>query len=222
MLELKDYTFEELSKYIGSNSVENIKRKLRSYDVEFIQKGRGRNSIYSITKINDPLRVFFILDVGVSPQIDWKKFRNFLYVVLNDDDFGWRPDEMKEEYMRAAGMGMSRQTISRYTKILMDYGLISKSCYDCVYYKVYKDFGVQKHEIITREEYSSAWKIYWRCKKEEGYDTGAAFTAMYNALGGIPRKSYVIEFFPWYEDLMNWITEMILKDNIASREIEGS
>lgn len=212
MLDLKEYTYNEISAYLGSNGVQAINRKLNNYGVKYKQVGRGRNSRYTITEISDPFKVFSICDMGVPAQTDWKKFRNFMYVLLCADDFGWRPNEMKEEYLRKIGMGISRQTIANYIKRLENYGIVGQpSETDCVYYKVYKEYGVQKHILITKKEYGMAWSVYFQCKAN-GYDTGAAYNCMYNKIGGVPRKSYGVNICPFYNELVDWIITIILED----------
>lgn len=214
MIEERKYSFEELSKCLGSNDVQGIKRKLDGYGVEFERTGRGRSSCYTITKIKDPFKVFSIMEMGFPAQTDWEKFRNFMYVLLCDDDFGWRPDEMKEEYLRKAGKDVSRQTIAKYINRLEKYGIIGTPSGDYKYYKVFKEHNIQKHEIITKQEYCAAWKIYWQCIAE-GYDSRSAYKSMYNRMGGVPRKSLVMNLCPFYEEITDWILKTLLEDIVS-------
>ena len=88
---------------------------------------------------------------------------------------------------------MSRQTIGKYRHKLEDLGLIA-SVGDYVYYRVYKEFGVQEHEIITQEEYSKAWKSYWQYRSAHpDADSAPAYRHMYNEFGGVPRKQRRVE-----------------------------
>ena len=80
------------------------------------------------------------------------KLRDFVFYLMSDDNFNWRPAEMMEEYLRNEGRGISRQTIGKYLQHFEALCLFVRTD-DFVYYKVKKNYGVQEHEIITKEEY---------------------------------------------------------------------
>lgn len=212
MLECREYQYEELSKYLGTKDPQGIGRKLNNYDVEFSKSGTGQKTRYNITAINNPFKVFAVFELGAPPQTDFKKFAYFIYLLLNYDGFNGMGAEMMEEFLRDKPVNISRQTISKYIKRLEDNNYISTSFSDFVYYKVYKKYGVQTHEIVPREEYSAAWKIYWDCKEKKGYDSSAAFITMYNKFGGVPRKHPLIEPNVFYKDVMDWLTDILYKD----------
>ena len=216
MITLQTYNFSELSSYLNTTDVQGTERKLRNYGISFTAEGRGRNRKFTITEISDPFKVFSVFDLGMAPQTDFAKFRYFVYLLLSDEDFAWRPAEMMEEYLRQSDNGISRQVVSKYLNKLSDYGLISMGFGDFTYYKVFKIQGVQCHEIITREEYAKAWKIYWDCK-ELGYESGAAYSAMYNRFGGVPRKHSIIEKNAFYNDLVDWLLTTLM-DELGDKE----
>ena len=57
MLEIKEYTFQELCTILGSNSKKSIDGKLKRYNIEFISTGRSPRLTYTIQKINDPFKI---------------------------------------------------------------------------------------------------------------------------------------------------------------------
>lgn len=111
MLEERTYSIKELSAILGTNSKQATDRKLEANKIKYIVEGRGNKSIYTITKIQDRFRVFCIFDLGFDPHTDFTKLRDFIFYLLGDADFSWRPMEMMEEYLRIEGKSISRQTI---------------------------------------------------------------------------------------------------------------
>lgn len=212
MLERGTYTIKELSAIIGTNGKSATDRKLNTYKISYRSEGHGNNLTYTITEIPDRFRVFCVFDLRFSPQTDFCKLRDFFFYLLGDDDFNWRPMEMMEEYLRIAGCGMSRQTISGYIRRLERLNLIAGG--DYVFYRVYNDFGVQRHEIITKEAYSTAWGIYWR-KRGEGYDSKAAYSTMYNAFKGVPRKQRRIEQNGLCNDTLSLLSELVSESYVS-------
>lgn len=206
MLEERTYSIRELSAILGTNGKQAINRKLETNKVKYTVEGRGDKSIYTITKIQDRFRVFCIFDLGFSPHTDFTKLRDFIFFLLGDDDFSWRPMEMMEEYLRIEGKGISRQTISKYIAQLKNLHLIADT--DFVYYRVYHCGDIQKHELISKEEYSKAWAIYWDMKNC-GYDSETAFSIMYSALGGVPRKQRKLEQNAIFQDTLSLLSELV-------------
>lgn len=212
MLECRCYEYEELSKYLGTIDPQGIERKLKTYGVEFSKSGRGKKSIYNISAINEPFKVFAVFELEADPHTDFQKLAYFIYLVLNDEGFNGMGAEMMEEYLRKKPFGMSRQTISKYLDLLEEQNLIALLRSDCVYYRVYKKYGVQTHDVVERKEYCDAWKVYWDCINNKGYDSSAAFQTMYNKFGGVPRKHPTIGLNVFYKDVLDWLTEILEKD----------
>lgn len=215
MLEPKTYSIKELSAIIGTTGKQATDRKLRSYRISYTNTGHGDSLTYTITDIPDRFKVFCVFDLGFNPRTDFRKLRDFLFYLLGDDDFQWRPMELMEEYLRKAGKGVSRQTISHYIERLETLNLFSGG--DFVYYRVYKYFGVQKHEIVTREEYSAAWRLYWE-KRNQGYDSRAAYSCMYSAFEGVPRKQRRLEGNAFYIDTYNLLSELIAESYLLEND----
>lgn len=188
MLEKRTYTYAELSAMFGTRYNHGIRRRLDTMGVIYNVKGRGGGTIFEIREITDPFKAFCILDLGFDPHTDFRKLRNFLFYFLNDDDFNWKPYEAMGEFLRMEGNTISRQTISGYLRRLESNNLIYLNG-EAVYYKVFNEDGERKYEFITKDEYSTAWKIYWEEKEKSG-DSRSAFAIMKSCLGGIPKKHF--------------------------------
>jgi len=218
MLKKKVYSAKELYALIGTASKEATDRKLGRYEIEYTTCGRGDTLTYTITNIHDPFKVFCVFDLGFAPQTDFDKLCDFIFFLLNDDDFTWRPFEMMEEYLRIAGRGISRQTLANYTRHLERNDIVSTTAGDFVYYRVYKHYGVQQHEIVEKAAYSAAWKVYWDAR-ERGYDSRAAYDVMYNVFQGTPRKQRIIVQNAFTQDIVSYLSELVaerLNDKYAS------
>ena len=207
MLEKRVYKFDELADYLGTRSNQGLRRKLDSNGIQFQEAGRGRMKTFTIIDIPDPFKVYCVYDLGIDYRTDFKKFRDFVSLLLSEPDFSWRPMEMMEEYLRIEGRNISRQTIANYIRKLDQLELISTHG-EFVYYKVYHEGPDQKHEIISKEQYCAAWAVYWD-KRNDGYDSLAAFSCMYHFLGGAPRKQERITQNAFYLDILNTLSELV-------------
>ena len=207
MLELKTYGFAEIAAYLQVRRSRGVRDKLRSYGVEYSEGGghADQSKTYTITAIQDPFKLFCVFDLGIAPQTDFSKLRDFTVYLLTVEDFKWRPMEMMEEYLRRFANGPSRQTISNYIKLFSDRDLIAMNG-DFVYYRVYHDRGVQKHEIITKEQYAAAWAVYWD-RRNNGAESSAAYSTMYSWLKGVPRKQQKITPNGIYRDELEKLEE---------------
>lgn len=221
-LALRKYTLRELRNILGTSDKQGTDRKLEHYGYGYLpdKHGWGDTRIYTITSLPDALHrfsMFCISSLGFSPQIEFRKLRDFVFFLFTDPDFDWRPDEMMEEYLRLAGHKISRPTIAKYKQRLEEAGLIDTIFGDFVYYKVYKNCGVQEHEIITKEEYSKAWKLYWNWRNAHpDEDSRPAYKHMYNKFGGVPRKQRRVNRNEFYkkerETLVELATASILEE----------
>ena len=211
-LELRDYPIGLLEKLIGTKGKQATDRKLEKYGYGFSSNGRGTKRIYTITSLPDAFhqfKSFCVFSLGLPNNLDYVKFRDFIYLFLSDEDFNWRPDEQKEEYTRLLGKGISRQTIADYTSHLKKLGFVNTNIGDFVYYKVNKNCGVQEQKIITREEYSSAWKMYWEWRNTHpDEDSEPAYKHMYNKFEGVPRKQRKPTFNGIYNNNINRLLEL--------------
>lgn len=221
-LTLRDYPLGVLENLIGSRGKQAIDRKLTAYGYGFISTGRGKTRVYTITALPNAqarFKSYCVFTLGFDPGTNFIKLRDFVFYLLADENFAWRPDEMMEEYLRLEGRGMARQTISRYRHHLENLELIAPMG-DFVYYKVFKRYGVQEHQIITAEEYGQAWRYYfeWRDANPDE-DSRPAYRHMYNRFGGVPRKQRKIETLPFHAEKVNTLYELVSASILE--EIDG-
>lgn len=221
-LTTRDYPIGVLENLIGSRGKQAIDRKLEKYEYGFTSTGTGNSRIYTITELPNAqarFKSYCVFSLGFSPQTDFVKLRDFVFYLAYDADFSGKPDEMMEEYLRLEGRGMSRQTIGSYRRKLEAMDFFTPMG-DFVYYRVYKEYGVQKHEIITAEEYRRAWGYYfdWRNANPDE-DSKPAYSYMYNKFGGVPRKQRKIVRLPFYAEKINTLFE--LASNAIMEEIDG-
>ena len=222
MLELRDYPLGVLENLIGTKGKQATDRKLNAYGYGYTSAGNGKKRVYTLTALPDAFnqfRSYCVFSLGLSTQTDFVKFRDFVFYLENDMDFRGMSDEMMEEYLRMEKHGMSRQTIGKYRRLLEDLGYLAPVG-DFVYYRVYKDYGVQKHEVITAEEYKMAWGYYfdWRAAHPDE-DSRPAYSHMYSKFKGVPRKQRKIEDNAIYAKELNTLYE--LTTNSIMEEING-
>lgn len=126
-LTLRDYPLGVLRNILGTSDKQGTDRKLEKYGYGFTSTGRGNTRVYTITSLPDAFhrfRSYCVFNLGFSPNDDFVKVRDFLYLLLGDEDFNWLPDEAKEVYTRLIGKGISRQTIAKYTRQLEKTGFV--------------------------------------------------------------------------------------------------
>lgn len=189
MIEVRDYSKAEISAILRTRNKQQIDNKLNNYDIEFFSTGSGNNRMYHITQLNDPFKVFAILELGFEAQTDFCKLRNFYYYFFNDEEFSAMPDEVKEQRMRSAGMSVSRQTIASYLRKLDATEMINRNSYNYIYYFAYK--GTQR--ITDKTEYSKAWSEYWRDIVYKGNNSFGAIEKMRANYGGVAKKQAIPE-----------------------------
>ncbi len=171
---------------LGVKDNQGAQRKLSRYGVRFFVNGWGKNASFNITAIDDPFKVYCILEMGFDANCDFKKLRNYLFFLLGEDEYCWLPDEPMEKYMRSKGFYLSRQTITKYREHLERLNYIHGG--DFIYYRVYRDDrDRQCYQQVEKEEYNKAWRVYWDMRND-GADSELAFACMYSAFGGVPRK----------------------------------
>lgn len=186
LLECKAYPAPEMWQMLGVKDNQGAQRKLSRYGVRFFVNGWGKNASFNITAINDPFKVYCILEMGFDANCDFKKLRNYLFFLLGEDEYCWLPDEPMEKHMRSKGFYLSRQTITKYREHLERLNYIHGG--DFIYYRVYRDDrDRQCYQQVEKEEYNKAWRVYWDMRND-GADSELAFACMYSAFGGVPRK----------------------------------
>ena len=207
MLEKRLYKFDEIADYLGTRNNQGLRNKLQRYGVKFQEEGRGRMKTFNILSIPDPFPLYCVFDLGIDYRTDFKKLRDFTFFLLRDDDFSGRSGEMMEEYLHNGGYQISRQTIAKYIALYERMDLIATNG-ETVYYRVYHEGLLQKHEVITKELYCKAWSVYWK-KRRKNADSLLAFRCMYNFLDGVPRKQNKIVKNGFYNDTLNTLSELV-------------
>ncbi|MEE1263150.1 hypothetical protein [Ruminococcus sp.] len=207
MLEKRLYKFDEIADYLGTRNNQGLRNKLQRYGVKFQEEGRGRMKTFNILSIPDPFPLYCVFDLGIDYRTDFKKLRDFTFFLLRDDDFSGRSGEMMEEYLHNGGYQISRQTIAKYIALYERMDLIATNG-ETVYYRVYHEGLLQKHEVITKELYCKAWSVYWK-KRRKNADSLLAFRCMYNFLDGVPRKQNKIVKNGFYTDTLNSLSELV-------------
>ena len=207
MLEHRRYTFNEIADYLGTQSNQGIRRKLERYGVEFQEEGRGRMKTFNILSIPDRFPLYCVFDLEIDYRTDFKKLRDFTFFLLGDEDFTGKSCEMMEQYLRYGGYLISRQTISKYLALYEKKELIAMNG-EYIYYRVYHDGTLQKHEVITKEQYCAAWNEYWNVRRD-GASSLTAFRHMYDSFNGVPRKQQKAEFNVFAIETLNTLSELV-------------
>ncbi len=216
MIEFREYGKAELASILGTRDRQGLVRKLDSWGILHDEpRGRGEYMTVNITGITDPFKVYALTELGVSPQTDFTKLRNFLYYFLNDEEFSAMPDEVQESRMRAEGRGVSRQTIATYKERLERLGYIDTAPKNCIYYFAYKD----TQRIVEREEYLRAWHQYWN-DRDNGLNSFDAISRMRQNYGGVARKQSIPEFNGIYTSQIKTLNTYIQES--LECEIEAS
>lgn len=187
MLECKIYTYPELSALFQTRDSQGIRRRLNRWGVQYETKGRGAGTTFTIQKIDKPFEMYCMLDLGFSPNTDFRKLSLFLYYLFNDDGFAGLPCEMMEARINADDLVLTRQTIERYLQKLNDKNLLLRNSGDYHYYFAKKGNLTD----TTQEEYSQAWREYWQVKAD-GCSAQEAIFQMCQKYGGVARKQAII------------------------------
>lgn len=182
----RSYSKSELNVMLGKSSVQALQRKLKRYGVTFHTTGRGEKSKYEILDIDDPFKLFCIIELDFEANADFDKIQYFYYYFFNDDEFAAMPDEEKAQQMSERGCPVTRQTIKRYTQKLERKIWIAKDTENCIYYFVRGN----ERRIVEKEEYSKAWKEYWH-DKDDGLSSEDAIINMRTKYNGVARKQPV-------------------------------
>lgn len=207
LLECKAYPAPEMWQMLGVKDNQGAQRKLSRYGVRFFANGWGKNASFNITAIDDPFKVYCILEMGFDANCDFKKLRNYLFFLLGEDEYCWLPDEPMEKYMRSKGFYLSRQTITKYREHLERLNYIHGG--DFIYYRVYRDDrDRQCYQQVEKEEYSKAWRVYWDMRND-GADSELAFACMYSAFGGVPRKQAKLIKNAFHLKELNYLLDLV-------------
>lgn len=220
MIELKTYSYEELAEILHTKNNQGIKRKLMNYEVIYNCTGRGKNIEFHIQQIQNPFKLFCILELDIPAQSDFRLLRNFFFYFFGDEDFSKLPMNEMEVRMRADNRHISRQTIAKWIEYLRERNFLLLDDFECIYYRSAYINGIHELEEIPKETYKKAWAQYWKMR-DRGFSASAAFATMYETLGGKPVKVKIPQFNGIYMDTVNTLFQLAsdsIEQEIANNE----
>lgn len=210
MLECRTYSYAELSALLHTRDRQGIVRRFERWEVKYTTTGRGTGQKFAITEIGNPFKVYCILDLGFSPQTDFTKLAFFTYYLLCDDEFQQLPSAQMEEYLRADGHTLSRQTISNYLLCLEAASLVCRG-FDYLYYFAFGEYHKDTDEIT----YKRAWSEHWE-RIQQGWPSSESIVQMRMDYGGVARKHPLLIFSaffnPMYGQIIDWALEAMNVD----------
>lgn len=214
MLEVRQYTRNEVAEILHTRDNQGIQRKLDRWGIKFSVTGRGDNRVYIIQKIPEKceFKILCMTDLGMNPQTDFTLFRNFVYYFMNDPDFRWLPDTALEQKMTEHGSHISQQTIRAYKRCMERANLTVEDGY--VYY--FAAHGNRR--IVEVEEYKAAWAEYWEYR--ERLDHAEAMARIFKKYGGYPKKSSSITGNAFTQALWNKLNALACAG--VERELSNS
>ncbi|MCH5198008.1 MAG: hypothetical protein J1E34_03780 [Oscillospiraceae bacterium] len=228
MLEIKEYTYNELSQIFGTSDRQGIKRKLRSYDIKYETQGRGERTVYKILEIPNKFKLFCITELQFPAQANFEKMLYYYYYFFNDDTFAGLPNQEQANIFMEQLFNVSRQTIANWVRYLEQANYVYLSNYDCKYYAVTKDkfTGQKLLTEISHEKYSRGWSAYWGIRRERPREeSGFAWREAMEIWGGCACKHRLPLQNAFYidkiEELINIIND-IVSDKILNGEIPAS
>ena len=134
----------------------------------------------------------------------------FLPIILCDDEFQQLPSAQMEEYLRADGHTLSRQTISNYLLCLEAASLICRG-FDYLYYFAFGGYHKDTDEIT----YKRAWSEHWE-RIQQGWPSSESIVQMRMDYGGVARKHPLLIFSaffnPMYGQIIDWALEAMNVD----------
>lgn len=204
VLECKTYTYSELSELFHTRDNQGIKRRLDRWGVQYEVKGRGAGTTFHIQEIEKRFEMYCVLDLGFSSNTDFGKLSLFLYYLFNDDGFDGLPCEMMEARINKDGLVLTRQTISKYLDKLGNNNLLLRNSWKYHYYFAKKGKLIE----ATQEEYSQAWREYWRAK-DDGHSSMEAISQMCRKYGGVAKKQAIIVWNGIYNKKLNELNDMV-------------
>ena len=159
---------------------------------------------------------FFLTKYGISPNTNFDKLKIFFYNYFCDDEFRELPVTALAELMQENGRPISRQTMRSYIRHFNRNYLIMERSGNFIYYSV--SYGERTE--ITKEQYSAAWREYWRVKKAYN-DYSAARRAMYRVSNGYACKHEIADINGIYWKEISYLLDTICEsfcreDNISA------
>ena len=181
MLELKQYTRQELISIYKTDRLDAIKKKVTREGYKYTNLGRGKDYVMQIDELpkdKDSFKEYCINILGLAPQTNFDKFRSFIYYVLTDDTFINLQYAEMSRFLAARNINITRK----------------------------KFWNINRTRTITQEEYKRAWKEF----REGNYNsTNEAVSGLYSLCGALPRKKPVAALNAFYIDEYNKLLKII-------------
>lgn len=207
MLELKQYTRQELISIYKTDRLDAIKKKVTREGYKYTNLGRGKDYVMQIDELpkdKDSFKEYCINILGLAPQTNFDKFRSFIYYVLTDDTFINLQYAEMSRFLAAKEINITRQTLSEYMSKLEALNWIAYLLDEFNYYIF--DKNINRTRTITQEEYKRAWKEF----REGNYNsTNEAVSGLYSLCGALPRKKPVAALNAFYIDEYNKLLKII-------------
>jgi hypothetical protein len=203
MLELRDYTKEELVAIYGTDKVCNITRSMERAGYKYVTNGKkGKNYRLTITALpHSSFKELCVSRLGIPAQSDFYILRNLFYYIFCDEELSLTDSALEQK------LGTTRQTIRKWIDFFIEKGLLVEHGREYSYY-----VAIDKDCIeISREEYLQAWRKYWEVKQETG-NSDIAFAAMIKVNGGIVSRAPKREENGFYSELIDALVEAIERE----------
>ena len=111
MLDLREYSRQELIDLYHTERLDSIKGKIQRQGYKFTTSGRGKTFTLTVTERPLRFRNFCIEQLHFAPQTDFKRLKKFLYQFMFNEEFRRLPFVTMKEYMIGT-MEVTQQTIS--------------------------------------------------------------------------------------------------------------
>lgn len=203
MLELREYTKEELAPILGCKPDKacNITRSLDRMGYKYEpNKKKGKNYRILITALpHNTFKELCVTKLGIPAQSDFYILRNLFYYIFCDEELSLTDSALEQK------LGTTRQTIRKWIDFFIEKELLVEHYREYNYY-----IAIDKDYIeITREEYLKIWARYWEVKQQAYGNADVAIADMVKNNGGIATKAPKREENGFYSELIDALVEAI-------------
>lgn len=212
MLDLRQYTRQELIDLFKTQRLDSIKAKLQRNGYKYTTQGRGKEFTLTITELPLRFRNFCIDELHFAPQTDFVKLKKFLYRFMFDEDFRHMPNKGMARLMMD-DIQISNQTISKYILKLYNENIVGFSK-EGLYYSIDPNYKEKDNycKRITAEEYKNAWQTYWKTKEENGGDYVLAYISMCSLIDGHPHRKAIVMFNAFEREKIETLKEILQEE----------
>lgn len=224
MLELREYTREELTSIHNTDNLQAIKNKVKRQGYVFEDIGRGKSykmKIVSMPNAEAAFRLYCIENLGFAAQKDFKPIKVFLELMLQDDEFVNLQQDEQLAILSDYGAAISKPTLISYYEIIKN-KLEWFANVDYIYYVYYSDAKTEGNKYISEELYKKAWKehhIYLNSKYTKEEQRKLKYYIKYadfftnKELYGIPKKRPKMTLNGFYKQQYDELEKLIERLN---------